>query len=100
MLSNSSSHPTIKTASPVTQQTGTTGVSLSVSGTNLTGSSTMKLQMTGQPDIVASGVSSSGGSTFLDGTLDLTGAATGSWDVVVTNASGTAVQTGGFSVTP
>jgi len=98
-LSSSSSYPTITSASPSSAATGTSAVAFTVNGTNLNGSTILKIAMAGQPDITATGVSVTG-TTKLTGTFNLAGAATGAWNIVVGNGGNTAIQTGGFNVTP
>ena len=100
VVSTNASFPTIKTVTPISQATGTAAVAMTITGTNLTSSSVIKLKQAGQADITATGVTSSGGNTNLTGNFNLTGAATGTWDVVVTSGGNTVTQTGGFSVTP
>ncbi len=99
VLSSSSSYVTIGSMAPSSGQTGTSSLAFTLTGTNFNGSTTVKLQQSGQPDVVATGLSVTG-STQLTGSLNLSSAATGSWDVVVTSSGTTATQTGGFSVTP
>jgi hypothetical protein len=100
VLSTSSSVPRITSMTPLSQQTGTSAMSFTLLGTNLTSATTVKLRQSGQTDITATGISSLLSNTKLTGTLNLTGAATGAWDIVVTNASGTTTQVGGFTVAP
>ncbi|HEX3082288.1 MAG TPA: carboxypeptidase-like regulatory domain-containing protein [Candidatus Saccharimonadia bacterium] len=100
VVSASSTYPRIATMAPKSAATNSSSVSVVVTGSNLTGTSSLKLQMTGQTDITATGCSSSGGGSTLTCTLNLTSAATGAWNVVVSNSGGTATQTGGFNVTP
>ena len=96
-ITGSSSYPTITSVSPTSDATGTSSVSLTITGTNLK-NATFYLSQAGQANIVATGLSSS--STSLSGNLSLTGAATGNWDIVVTNGGNTVTQTGGYVVTP
>ncbi len=100
MVSSSSTYPTIASTNPTAAQTGIASEPVSVTGTNLSSGTTLKLKQSGQADIVATGVTSTSGNTILSGTFNLTGAATGAWDLVVSNANGTANQAGGFNVTP
>jgi type II secretory pathway pseudopilin PulG len=100
VLSTSSSVPRITSLSPTSQQTGTTSMSFTILGTNLTSGSTVKLRQSGQTDITATGVTSLLSNTKLTGNLNLSTAATGSWDIVVTNASGATTQVGGVTVAP
>jgi type II secretory pathway pseudopilin PulG len=97
VVSNSSSYPTISAISPLGDATNDNPVALTVTGTNLSGSS-LSLKLAGQPTINATGVTSSG--STVNATLNLTGAAVGAWDVVVTNGAGKVVtQPKGFNVT-
>lgn len=91
------SKPTISTVSPITSLPGITET-IAITGSNLSGSSTIRLQKAGQSDIVATGISYNSGSKQLTATIDLTSAATGSWDIVLSNASGSVTQPGGFNV--
>ena len=100
VVSNNSSFPTISSATPQSSQTGTSVLSLKVTGTNLVSGSTLKLKLAGQPDINASACVSANGSTTLTCNLNLSGAANGSWDIAVTRSGNTATQVGGFNVTP
>lgn len=97
VLSTSSSYPTISTMTPIATQTGTTNLSFTLTGTNLSGAS-VSLKQSGQSDIQATGLTTT--TTKITGTLNLTGASTGAWDVAVTKNGDSATQTGGFSVTP
>jgi hypothetical protein len=100
VLSSSGSYPTIATATPQTAQTGTSAVSLKLTGTNLSSSTTITLRKSGSADIVATSVASANTNKTLTGNLNLTGAATGAWDIVVTSGSNVATQVGGFNVVP
>jgi type II secretory pathway pseudopilin PulG len=102
VVSNSTSWPAISSYTPSSQETGSTGVSLAITGSNLPSTSTVNLEMSGQSNITATGCTSSGSnpSMVLTCSLNLTGAATGNWDIDVSNSVGTADQTGGFDVTP
>lgn len=100
VVSTSSSYPTIMSATPTGAATGTSAVSVAVTGTNLTSAAAIRLKKSGESDIVATGCVSSGGNTILTCTVDLTGATTGAWDLVVTKGSETATQAEGFNVTP
>lgn len=98
VLSTSSSYPTIKTATPVQGATGASNLKMSITGSNLASSSSVLLRKSGQADIAATGETYSSG--ILTATFNLSGAATGAWDLVVSNGGTSAVQTGGFNVTP
>jgi type II secretory pathway pseudopilin PulG len=100
VVSTNANFPTISAVSPVSQATGTSSVVVGLTGTNLTSASVVKLKQSGQSDITASSIVSTNGNKNLSATFNLSGANTGAWDLVVTTASGTATQTGGFSVTP
>jgi competence protein ComGC len=100
VVSTSSSAPTISAATPISGATGTTPVSIKLTGTNLNGSASVSLKHAGQPDITGTSVTSSSGNTVLNFNVDLTAATTGAWDIVVTTSGGGVTQTGGFSVTP
>lgn len=100
VVTQDSSYPTITTVSPKSG-VNSASVSLTISGTNLLESSTVKLSMVGQPDINGTNVVSSGVNTVLTADFDLTGAASGNWDLVVTIPGGkVATQIAGFMVTP
>jgi prepilin-type N-terminal cleavage/methylation domain-containing protein len=99
-ISNSANYPTIASIAPTTAQTGIATESVTITGTNLPGSTTMKLKLAGQSDITATSVVSSGSGTTLSGVFNLTGAATGAWDLVVSTSNGSTNQAGGFNVTP
>lgn len=97
VVANSSSYPTITGVSPQGVATNDNPATLTVTGTNLSGSS-VRLKLAGQNDITASSVTGSANS--LQATLNLTGAAVGAWDIVVTGGSGqSAKQSGGLNVT-
>ena len=96
VVSTSAAYPTITSISPDGAATNDNPVTLTVNGTNLNGSS-VRLQLAGQSDIVASSVT--GSASQLQATLNLTGAAVGNWDIVVNNGSQTARQSGGLNVT-
>ena len=99
-LSSSGSWPTIKSATPTTDATGTSSTPLTITGTNLTGAS-LTLRLSGQSDIVATGVTVTGGGTSLTGNINLATATPGNWDIIITSPAGNqAIQTGGFVVTP
>jgi prepilin-type N-terminal cleavage/methylation domain-containing protein len=100
VLSTSSTYPTISSTTPITGQTGTTNQGFTIVGTNMSSSSVVKLQKSGQADITATGIAWNNTTKKLTGTFNLAGAATGAWDLAVTNSGNTATQTGGFSVTP
>jgi type II secretory pathway pseudopilin PulG len=97
VVSNSSTFPRITAISPQTQPTGSTNVSVAITGANLSGSS-VKLVKSGASDINCTGVS--GTSTSITCSANLTGATTGAWDITVTTSGKTATQGGGFNVTP
>jgi len=98
VVTNDSTWPTIKSISPVSGQTGSTAVSIAVTGTNIPSSTSLKLKLAGQSDINATGCT--GGGTVLTCSLNLTGAVTGAWDVELTKSGNTATQVGGFNVVP
>lgn len=100
VLSTSSSYPRISAAIPLTAQTGTSAVSLKVTGTNLSSGTSLKLVKSGQSDIAGTSCVSGGGNTTYTCNVNLTGAATGTWDITVTNSGNTATQPGGFTVAP
>ncbi|HEY6736535.1 MAG TPA: carboxypeptidase regulatory-like domain-containing protein [Candidatus Saccharimonadia bacterium] len=100
VVSNDSTWPTVSSVTPTSAQTGTASVSFAITGTNLSSGTSVKLKLSGQSDINATGCTSSGGNTKLTCSVDLTGAATGAWDIAVTKSGNTATQTGGFNVTP
>jgi len=94
----SNAPPTVTTISP------NTGINTGmVSITNLTGTgfrdgATVKLQKSGETDILGTNVVVVG-PTQITCFLDITGSTTGKWDIVVTNADGqSAVLTEGFEV--
>lgn len=102
VLSTNSNYPAISAVSPTSGQTGTSTVSLTLTGSNLPSSTSVTLLQAGQPTITASGCASSGSNPtmILTCNLSLTGAASGTWDIAATTGVGTVTQTGGFSVTP
>ena len=97
-LTNSSSYPTISSATPASDQTGTNPADNTITGTNLSGA-TIKLSKSGSPDITPTG-STTTTSTSVFANFDLTGAVTGPWDIVITKSGKTIVQTGAYNVTP
>ncbi len=100
MVSQSNTYPTIKSAIPISAQTGTAALSLKITGTNLSSGSTMVLKKSGQTGITTTGCVSGGSNTTLTCTANLTGAVTGAWDIAATKTGNTATQTGGLNVTP
>ena len=97
VLSNSGSYPTITSVSPDSGTTGTSGVAVTITGTNFSGPTTVKLNQVGQPSVTATGVTTT--ATSIGATFDLTTAPVGAWDLVVTTNGHTLSQTGGFNVT-
>jgi len=75
-------------------------ISATVTGTGFRPGAAVKLTLTGQPDIVASGVTLTGDSTIAC-TFDLNGKTTGTWDLAVTNPSDgtTSVRSTAFTLT-
>ncbi len=93
--------PTLNSITPNTGASGSVAAITDLDGTNfqLSGSTVVKLQMTSEPDLVATGtlVVTSGQITC---NLDLTAAEPGAWDVVLTNPDlQTATLPSGFTVT-
>jgi len=86
----------------ISPSTGTNDQSLSatVTGTGFKPGAVVKLTLTGQPDIVASGVTLTGDSTITC-TFDLSGKATGTRDLAVTNPvdGTTSVRSTAFTIT-
>lgn len=100
VVTTSGGYPTIKSVAPVSGATGASSVSIVATGTNLSNGTTLKLRMSGQTDISATGCTSSLGNTKLTCTLSLAGATTGLWDIVIGNSGNNATQVRGFNVTP
>lgn len=73
-------------------------VSVTVTGSNFTGATSVKLQKSGQSDIAMTGLTVTS-DTRITGSFPIAGAATGAWDVVVSNAVGSGTLAGGFTVT-
>lgn len=100
VVTTDNSYPTITSVSPLSG-INSSSVSVTITGTNLPSGSTVKLTLSGQPDINGTGIVSSGGNTILTGNFDLTSVAPGGWNIVVTTPSGkVATQPAGFTVTP
>ncbi len=97
VLTTNGSWPRITSVSPDTETTGNPSSSITINGANLTGA-TVKLQKSGETDIVGTGVTGSGSS--ITANLNLSSAPPGTWNVVVTTGTGTIVQEGGFYVAP
>ena len=78
--------PTPLSVTAISPSTGTNDQSISatVTGTGFKPGAVVRLTLTGQPDIVASGVTLTGNSTIAC-TFDLTGKTTGTWDLAVSN---------------
>jgi type II secretory pathway pseudopilin PulG len=102
VVSQNASWPVISSVSPISQDTGTTALSLAITGSNLPSTSTVKLEQSGQSNITATGCVSTGSNPTMKLTcnVNLAAAATGNWNIVVANATGATTQTGGFSVNP
>jgi hypothetical protein len=102
VVTQNASWPLISSMTPISGDTGTANASIAITGSNLTSTSTVVLEQSGQSNITATGCTSTGSNPTMTRTcsLNLTGAPTGSWNVVVTNATGSATQTGGYSVNP
>jgi prepilin-type N-terminal cleavage/methylation domain-containing protein len=96
VVSTAPSSPTISSVSPQGAATDDTAATLTINGTNLSGS-TVRLRLAGQSDIVASSVT--GNASSLQAIFNLAGAAVGDWTIVVTNGAQMAIQTGGLDVT-
>jgi len=94
--------PTPLSVTAISPSTGTNDQSISatVIGTGFKPGAVVRLTLTGQPDIVASGVILTGNSTIAC-TFDLTGKATGTWDLAVTNPvdGTTSVRSTAFTLT-
>ncbi len=103
--------PTVLTVTPtlpplsVTTISATTGtndqsISANVTGTGFKPGAVVRLTLTGQPDIIASGVTLIGDS-LITCSFDLTGKATGTWDLAVTNPvdGTTSVRSTAFTLT-
>jgi hypothetical protein len=94
--------PTVTSILPNTGDAETIVAISELLGTNfqLSGTTTVKLRKTGQPDIVATGVTVVN-STKISGSFDLTGVVEiGPWDVEVTNPDlQVATLVGGFTIT-
>ena len=100
VVTNDSGWPTIGSMLPTSGQTGSAAVSFTLTGTNLANGTSVKLQMSGQSDLTATGCTSASSNTKLTCSVNLTGATTGLWDVTATRNGETAKQPGGFNVTP
>jgi len=89
------------TITSITPATGLNNAAVSITGligTNFRSGAAVKLQKTGQSDIIASNVSVVS-VTKITCVFDITNADPGSWDVVVTNSdSQSAVLSGGFRI--
>jgi len=94
--------PTPLSVTAVFPSTGTNDQSISatVTGTGFKPGVVVRLTLTGQPDIVASGVTLTGNSTIACA-FDLTGKTTGTWDLAVTNPGDgtTSVRSTAFTLT-
>jgi len=89
--------PTVTGVSPNTSW-NKGSISVEIDGSNFEDNATVKLSMTGQPDIIATDVSVWYDSA-LGCTLPLVGVAVGAWDVTVTNPEGqSATLPGGFTI--
>ena len=75
-----STHPAISPSTGTNDQS----ISATVTGTGFKSGAIVRLTLTGQPDIVASGVTLTGNSTITCA-FDLTGKTIGTWDLAVTN---------------
>ena len=94
--------PTPLSVTAISPSTGTNDQSVpaTVTGTGFKPGAIVKLTLTGQPDIVASGVILTGNSTIAC-TFDLNGKTTGTWDLAVTNPGDgtTSVRSTAFTIT-
>ncbi len=91
-------YPIITQLSPPTVQVGSV-LTLDITGSHLSGASTLKLRKSGQADQSLSGISYTA-PDLLTGSLNTTGLATGSWDVVVANGGFETIQASAVSITP
>ena len=94
--------PPALSVTAISPSTGTNDQSISgtVTGTGFKPGAVVKLTLTGQPDIVASGLTLTGNSKITC-TFDLAGKATGTWDLAVTNPvdGTTSVRSTAFTLT-
>lgn len=91
-----SQYPLILQINPISPDV-TTGTIIDITGSNLSGSASVILRKTGQPDRVATSISSSGADS-LAATFNLVGMQPGAWDVVVTLSGRQTVQYSGIII--